>query len=104
YLLLPTVYGDISYLKNVSFLRKYADKVIILTTKYETAEFYTALEKVCKENDLRYLKVDVPRNRDGTPNKNPYTIYKGAFKDIKQLGASSDTPCVLIDADTYAPK
>ncbi|MDB5168875.1 MAG: N-acetylglucosaminyltransferase [Candidatus Saccharibacteria bacterium] len=103
YLLMPTVYGDISYLKNVRFLKKYADKVIICTSRYETKEFYSDLRAICKANGLRYITVDLPKT-GGQPIKNAYTIYKGAFSNPRRLGVPRSTPCILIDADTDSPK
>ncbi|HEY4160480.1 MAG TPA: glycosyltransferase family 2 protein [Candidatus Saccharimonadales bacterium] len=101
YLLMPTVYGDISYLKNLEFLRQYADHVVICTSLYESFEFYTELSKVCHQYGLRFICAELPKV-NGKPVKNAYTIYKGAFANLAKLGAASDTPCILIDADTYA--
>lgn len=101
YLIMPTVYGNIAYLKNIKFLSKYADKVVICTSKYESEDFYMALHAACEKYGLRYVAVDVPVIK-GQPVKNAYTIYKSAFKDLDVLGASQNTPCLLIDADTYA--
>lgn len=101
YLIMPTVYGDISYLKNTKFLAKYADKVVICTSVYESTEFYAALQAICDRYNLRYITVDVPVVK-GKPVKNAYTIYKGAFRDISVLDVDTDTPCLLLDADTYA--
>lgn len=101
YLIMPTVYGDISYLKNISFLRKYASKVVICTSMYETEQFYKDLDKICKKYGLRYVRGDLPIVK-GKPVKNAYTIYKGVFNDLEALGVDKNTPCILIDADTYA--
>ncbi|HEX6416431.1 MAG TPA: glycosyltransferase family 2 protein [Candidatus Saccharimonadales bacterium] len=102
YLIMPTVYGDISYLKNVDFLKKYASHVVICTSKYESEKFYKDLEAICEQNGLRFIAVDLPIVKD-KPVKNAYTIYKGAFTDLEKLGVSSKTPCLLIDADTVTP-
>lgn len=101
YLIMPTVYGDISYLQNISFLKKYSSKVVICTSKYETDEFYKALRKVCKRYGFRYIKAELP-NVKGVPTKNAYTIYKGAISNLKNLHISKNTPCLLIDAGTYS--
>jgi cellulose synthase/poly-beta-1,6-N-acetylglucosamine synthase-like glycosyltransferase len=101
YLIMPTVYGDISYLQNISFLKKYANKVVICTSKYESPEFYHALRKVCRRYGFRYICADLPFAK-GKPNKNAYTIYRGAFHNFSRLGVRKDTPCLLIDADTYS--
>lgn len=101
YLIMPTVYGNISYLQNTAFLKKYADKVVICTSKYETPEFYKALRAVCRQHGLRYITVELPKV-NGVPVKNAYTIYKGAFSDLRRLRVSKHTPCLLIDADTYS--
>lgn len=104
YLILPTVYGDISYLQNVSFLRKYADKVIICTSAYESEKFYKDLDTACRLHGFRYFKANVPVVR-GVPVRNAYSIYAGFFKEMGgENKVSPDTACLLIDADTYALK
>lgn len=100
YLIMPTVYGDISYLKNVDFLKRNASRVVICTSRYETPQFYQDLESVCKEYGLRFVVVDLPKTSRGEPIKNAYTIYKGAFANLNILGVTPNTPCILIDADT----
>lgn len=101
YLLMPTVYGDISYLQNISFLKKYASRVVICTSKYETPRFYADLRKVCRRYGFRFVCADLPIVH-GKPVKNAYTIYKGAFKRLSTLKVRQGTPCILLDADTYA--
>lgn len=101
YYILPTVYGDISYLQNTSFLKKYADKVVICTSTYETEAFYRDLEAVCRKYGFKYFRSQVPIVR-GKPVRNAYSIYAGFFAALKTQGISPDTPCLLIDADTYA--
>jgi cellulose synthase/poly-beta-1,6-N-acetylglucosamine synthase-like glycosyltransferase len=103
YLIMPTVYGDIAYLKNLSFLKKYSHNVVICTSKYESEQFYADLRRVCRQYGLRYICADVPKVK-GVPVRNAYTIYKGAFRNLNRLGVAKDTPCILIDADTYATK
>jgi hypothetical protein len=101
YLIMPTIYGDISYLKNLEFLKQYANRVVICTSAYESAEFYSALDAICQAHGLRYITVDLP-HAGGKPIKNAYTIYKGAFSNLDVLGATKTTPCLLIDADTIS--
>jgi hypothetical protein len=101
YLIMPTVYGDISYLQNITFLKKYRANVLICTSKHETQEFYTALRKVCRKYGFRYVCADLPTTRTGY-NKNAYTIYKGVFSNLRNLKVPVNTPCILIDADTIA--
>ena len=103
YFIMPTVYGDISYLKNLHFLKKYGSRVIVCTSKYETPEFYSAVRKTCRKYHLRYICAELPKVK-GQPIKNAYTIYRGAFDNLYKLGAKKNTPCILIDADTYAFK
>ncbi|MDQ3065429.1 MAG: glycosyltransferase family 2 protein [bacterium] len=100
YLILPTVYGDISYLKNIQFLKKYSNKVVICTSKFETNEFYTALHTVCKKYGFSYVCADLPVIKE-RPLKNAYTIYRGVL-DAGLLKVPGQTPLILMDADTYA--
>jgi hypothetical protein len=101
YVILPTVYGNISYLQNIAFLKRYADKVVICTSKYESEQFYTDLRAVCRKYGFRYIRADLPVV-NGKPVKNAYTIYRGALSDLNRLGVRKDTPCLLMDADTYS--
>jgi cellulose synthase/poly-beta-1,6-N-acetylglucosamine synthase-like glycosyltransferase len=103
FLIMPTVYGNISYLQNIHFLKKYADKVVICTSKYESQEFYRDLRRACRKYGFRYTRTDLPTVK-GRPVKNAYTIYKGAFANLKRLGVRKATPCLIMDADTYAEK
>lgn len=101
YLIMPTVYGDISYLKNMEFLKKYANRVVICTSRYESSQFYADLDRICSRYGIRYIAAELPLVK-GQPVKNAYTIYKGAFSDLNKLGITANTPCLLIDADTVA--
>lgn len=100
YLIMPTVYGDITYLQNLHFLKHYSDKVLICTSKYETDIFYKELRKICRANNLRYTCADLPVIK-GVPIKNAYTIYRGILTTDKHR-VRKDTACILIDADTFA--
>ncbi len=101
YYIMPTVYGDISYLKNLSFLKTYKKRVVICTSKFETPEFYSQLRGVCRKNGFRYIRADIPVV-NGMPIKNAYTIYAGVFAKKRTLKARNGQPCILIDADTYS--
>lgn len=103
YLIMPTVYGNISYLQNIDFLKRYADKVVICTSKYESKAFYRDLEAVCQQYGFRYVRAELPF-AGGKPIKNAYTIYRGIFQDPSILDVPHDTLCLLMDADTYAPQ
>lgn len=102
YLIMPTVYGDIKYLDNISFLKKYPNNVLICTSDHETDKFYADLRRVCKQYGFRYCVAKVPVVK-GQPLKNAYSIYKAIFTR-KHLPMAKNTPCLLIDADTYAVK
>lgn len=101
YYIMPTVYGDISYLKNIKYLKKYRKRIVICTSKYETEAFYKDLRRICRANGFRYITADVPLV-NGQPIKNAYTIYAGVFTNLGNLKANTDTPCLLIDADTFS--
>jgi len=101
YLIMPTVYGDISYLKNITFLKKYRNRVVICTSIYESKEFYKELRKICRNNSFRYIKAEVPVVK-GVPVKNAYTIYSGVFKKSSNLKVNNSQACILIDADTFS--
>jgi len=100
FFIMPTVYGDISYLDNIEFLKKYPKNTIICTSDHETAAFYSDLRKVCRKYGFKYAICKIPVIK-GKPIKNAYSVYKGFFTR-KSLPMKVDTPCILIDADTYA--
>ncbi|MBP7767407.1 glycosyltransferase family 2 protein [Candidatus Saccharibacteria bacterium] len=97
---MPTVYGDIKYLDNISFLKKYAKNTMICTSDHETEKFYKDLRAVCKQYGFRYSICKIPVSKGG-PVKNAYSIYKGFFAR-KKLPMRKGASCILIDADTYA--
>jgi hypothetical protein len=101
FLIMPTVYGSISYLENIEFLKPYTNKVVICTSVHESPQFYSDLQIVCQKYGFRYLACEVPIV-GGKPVKNAYTIYRGAFPLLDYLPYDKHIPCLLMDADTYA--
>jgi cellulose synthase/poly-beta-1,6-N-acetylglucosamine synthase-like glycosyltransferase len=100
FLIMPTVYGDIKYLDNIKFLKKYPKNVLICTSNHESEQFYGDLRRICKKYGFKYAVCTIPV-KNGQPLKNAYSIYKGLFTR-KQLPMKVSTSCILIDADTYA--
>lgn len=91
--ILVTVYNDISYLKNIEFLKKYSKSVYICTTTAETLEFYQSLGDICNQYQFNEIRVDaVVQNQ---VIKSAYLIFRLA---LSQINAKY---CILMDADTY---
>lgn len=56
---LVPIWGKISYLENVQYLRQYRGRVLLVTTGDETPEFYEDLNRVAAENGFRVFR-DAP--------------------------------------------
>jgi hypothetical protein len=59
YTILIPIFGNISYLRNVEFLRQYAKHVVLCTTTKESPEFNQAIAKIAQENGFRIFRSDV---------------------------------------------
>ena len=93
------IFNDIKYLKNINFLKKYGEKVILCTTTSESREFIRSLRELASKYGFRISYSDVG------DKKNPWAIYnktllahdavlKKAIKDI------DESYVIFIDGDT----
>lgn len=93
--ILVSVYGDISYFKNIDFLQQYAEHVVVCTTRQESEKFYQDLSGICSEYGFDQIRVSAVSS--GTIIKSPYFIFKRVLPFYTKF-----ENILLLDADTYA--
>lgn len=123
YSILIPIFGHIKYLKNVSFLSPYGEKVVLCTTTKESAEFNQALESIASEHGFRIYKSLVPL-ATATHKPNPWKLFHNTLRSgenqkqqtaqevnreiardeiIRDSFAIVKTPyCIFLDGDTVA--
>ncbi|GAA0494909.1 glycosyltransferase family 2 protein [Streptomyces olivaceiscleroticus] len=97
---LVPIYGSISYLENVEFLRPYGSRVLLCTTDSETDEFYTGLMSVARAHGFRVMRQEV---RDAGRATGARRRVSGTVRDclIREALRIVRAPYeVCIDADT----
>lgn len=74
YTILIPIFGNVSYLRNVDFLRQYAKHVVLCTTTKENAEFDAAINAIATENGFRVFRSDVPV-ASASHKPNPWRLF-----------------------------
>jgi hypothetical protein len=113
---LVPIFGNMSYLKNVEFLKTYGDKVILCTTTKENQVFNENIERIAKENNFNIFRSQVPlATKMARPN--PWRLFASTLSGttdvinreiardeiIRDSFASVKSEyCVFIDGDTVA--
>ena len=100
---LVPIYGSITYLENVEYLRQYGDRVILCTTTSEKPEFDRALDDIATRHNFRVFRGDVPRPRGQDGSR----ATAGTVRDrlVRDGLTMVDKPYVVcIDADTTSPR
>ncbi len=113
-ILIP-IFGSMKYLKNVSFLKKYAPHVILCTTEKESREFNQTIRNLAEENHFRIFRSSVTlasNNKENNPlnliiqeENNELTYNKDIARDeiIKDsFNHISTRYCLFLDGDTFA--
>lgn len=117
-ILIP-IFGNLSYLKNVDFLKDYGDRVVLCTTTKESDEFNVKIEEVSQKYGFRVFRSEVVLSST-TAKPNPWKLFHLTLKNnetpeevlkmetvrdeiIKDSFESITTPyCIFLDADTVA--
>jgi cellulose synthase/poly-beta-1,6-N-acetylglucosamine synthase-like glycosyltransferase len=104
YTLIVPIYGKISYLENVDYLRSYGHRVLLTTSRNESDEFYQALHTIAEANGFRtHISAIDPSPAErvgGVPSKR---VVGGTLRDtiVRDAHSSITTEYVVcIDADT----
>ena len=74
FLIMPTVYGDIKYLDNITFLKKYAKNTLIYTSDHESVEFY---------KDLRIPLTHLVPNKEERLNQIKLISFKKVYNGVR---------------------
>ncbi len=123
YSILIPIFGNIKYLKNVSFLKPYGSKVILCTTTKESPEFNQQIEAIAKLHNFRIFKSHVPL-ASAAHKPNPWKLFHNTLKSddgstvaaanqlnrelardeiIRESFQAVETPyCIFLDGDTVA--
>ena len=96
---LVPIYGDVTYLENVDYLRRYGAKVMLCTTSGESAHFYDALRAIAEENDFKvFVSTFRPTSGQSGRRQTGGVTRDGVIRDALQAVTSEYVVCV--DADT----
>jgi cellulose synthase/poly-beta-1,6-N-acetylglucosamine synthase-like glycosyltransferase len=113
---LVPIFGNMSYLKNIDFLKQYGDKVVLCTTTKENDQFNEEIERVARENNFRIFRSEVPL-ASNVSKPTPWRLLSGTFTEttnrvnkemvrdeiIKDsFSAVASEYCIFIDGDTIA--
>ncbi len=99
---LVPIYGSISYLENVEFLRAYGDRVVLCTTSSESEEFYHALRGLMDEHGFRVFVGDVDRAAGQGKRATGGVVRDRLVRDA--LAEVRAPYVVCIDADTVTDR
>jgi cellulose synthase/poly-beta-1,6-N-acetylglucosamine synthase-like glycosyltransferase len=115
-ILIP-IFGDIKYLKNVDFLKKYGSQVVLCTTTKESDEFNAKINEIAKMHGFRIFRSQVPLSSISA-KPNPWKLFRLILKKrentslkkesvrdeiIKESSSSiKESYCIFLDADTVA--
>lgn len=118
YSILIPIFGNMSYLKNVEFLKPYGSQVVLCTTTVESEEFNRAILQVSKKYGFQIFRSHVPlATSKARPNpwrlfrntlhsdKVPVKVNKEIARDeiIRDSFDVVSTPyCIFLDGDTTA--
>jgi hypothetical protein len=97
---LVPIYGSVRYLENVAFLRPYGERVVLVTTTSESAEFNEAINEIAAVNGFRLFRAHVQRNPAKRGGRNTSgTVRDRIIREASETCVRSEY-VVCIDADT----
>jgi glycosyl transferase family 2 len=125
--ILVPIFGNISYLKNIDFLKQYGPHVVLCTTTRESPRFYQEITRIAQEGGFRIFQSSVPLS-SRTTKPNPWKLFTntlhGSGKHSKperesavvelnreiardeimrdSFAAITTRFCIFLDADTVA--
>ncbi len=117
--ILVPIFGDLSYLRNVSFLKEYASHVILCTTTKESFQFNKEIENIVKENGFKLFRSDVVLSSK-TQEPNPWDLFSKTLHDNSHTNTELNKEtardeiirdsfsiinteyCIFLDGDTIA--
>jgi hypothetical protein len=102
---LVPIYGSVRYLENVDYLRQYGRRVVLCTTRHESAAFIAELTEIAVRNGFRIFwgeassRAPVGANRRATSGTIRDRLVRDALTDIVTAPY-----VVCIDADTVTER
>lgn len=100
---LVPIYGSMRYLENAEYLAGYGDRVVLCTTKAESAEFYTELEAVADRYGFKTFRGDAPVPAShGTRRSTSGTVRDRLMRAV--LPTITSSYVVFLDADTVTQR
>ncbi|MBG0567877.1 glycosyltransferase family 2 protein [Actinoplanes aureus] len=103
--ILVPIYGSVSYLENVDYLRQYGAKVLLCTTNGETAAFYRDLAGIAEKNGFRIYRAEAVAGGIGSDGRR---ATSGAARDMLVREALEHVVraayVVCIDADSVTER
>jgi Glycosyl transferase family group 2 len=99
---LVPIYGNIRYLENVDYLSAYGAKVLLCTTRGETAEFYEGLYRIASRHGFRVFVAQFGRADNLNKRATSGTIRDRLIRDALPLVRAAYV--VPVDADTTTAK
>ncbi|NLT53212.1 MAG: glycosyltransferase family 2 protein [Actinomycetales bacterium] len=110
FMVLIPIFGDIKYLKNISFLSRYSNRVVLCTTTWVGSAFDKELERVAELHGFNIVRTHVlPKMIQSGANPNPWRLFTNALEgdvstrdkvirdSIEMVGSNY---CVFLDGDT----
>ena len=74
YTILIPIFGSISYLRNIEFLKQYTRHVVLCTTTKESLEFDVAISEIAKTHGFRIFRSHVPL-ASSVQKPNPWKLF-----------------------------
>lgn len=100
---LVPIYGSVSYLRNIDWLRDYPGRVWLLTTTAETAAFTRDLAAIATANGFRVFATDVPGRVVGARRATSGAMRDTLVRDALEHVRSEYVVCVDADTTTVHP-
>lgn len=92
------IYGDTSYLKNLSYLARYGSRVVLTTTDKESETFNADLRQIAADYGFRIVWAPSPATGGGNARSTTGTIRDRIVREaVKTL---SDKYVICLDADS----
>ncbi len=93
YTILVPIFGNISYLRNIDFLKQYAKHVVLCTTTKENAEFDEAINNIASEHGFRVFRSEVPI-ASASHRPNPWRLFTHTLHGKGNLHVTEDVSSV----------
>lgn len=100
------IWGQLRYLENVDYLSGYGDRVLLVTTTCETAEFNAGIDELAREHGFRVFRGHVPGRCEvsgAAAKQTSGTIREYIVRDSLAVVDAPYVVCVDADTETTLP-